>query len=53
MPGLAIVAAVAAAAQRGGAAWDSLKSLLPKVCVLRFTADDVCAAQIKPCRWMS
>lgn len=30
MPGLAIVAAVAAAAQRGGAAWDSLKSLLPK-----------------------
>ena len=30
-PGLAIVAAVGAAAHRGGAAWDSVKSLLPQV----------------------
>lgn len=30
-PGLAIVAAVAAAAQKGGAAWNSVKSLLPQV----------------------
>lgn len=30
-PGLAIVAAVGAAAERGGAAWDSVKSLLPQV----------------------
>ena len=30
-PGLAIVAAVGAAAHRGGAAWDSVRSLLPQV----------------------
>lgn len=30
-PGLAIVAAVSAAAQKGEAAWDSVKSLLPQV----------------------
>lgn len=30
MPGLAIVAAVAAAAQRGGAVWETVKSLLPQ-----------------------
>lgn len=30
-PGLAIVAAVDAAAHRGGAAWNSVKSLLPQV----------------------
>lgn len=30
-PGLAIVAAVGAAAERGGAAWGSVKSLLPQV----------------------
>lgn len=30
-PGLAIVAAVDAAAHRGGAAWSSVKSLLPQV----------------------
>lgn len=42
MPGLAIVAAVAAAAQRGGAAWDSLKSLLPKD--KRSVADAILAA---------
>ena len=31
MPGLAIVAAVAAAAQKGGAFWGTVKSLLPQV----------------------
>lgn len=30
-PGLAIVAAVGAAAERGSAAWGSVKSLLPQV----------------------
>ena len=33
-PGLAIIAAVGAAAQRGGAAWDSVKRLLPQVSFL-------------------
>lgn len=41
MPGLAIVAAVAAAAQKGGAFWGTVKSLLPQVnspsCVLRLS----------------
>lgn len=41
-PGLAIVAAVAAAAQKGGAAWNSVKSLLPQD--KRFIADAVLAA---------
>lgn len=41
-PGLAIVAAVGAAAERGGAAWGSVKSLLPQD--KRILADAVLAA---------
>ncbi|KAL0025419.1 hypothetical protein WJX79_007864 [Trebouxia sp. C0005] len=42
MPGLAIVAAVAAAAQKGGAVWGTVKSLLPKE--KRGLADAILAA---------